>query len=445
VVVACATGTVTTAWALHLGCGTQLVGLLGALPFLAQLCQLPGAWLTARVGSRRAALATVALSRQCFLPLAALPWLPLGPEEKRAVLVACCAAHHALGILCNNAWTTWVGELVPGRVRGRYFGRRTSICTAATALATVAVGSALDRAQAAELAAPALAGLALVSCSAGALSVALMARQAGGQRGDAPRWRLAAAIAPLRDRRARELLRYLVLWHVAVGFSAPFYGLYLLQDLRAGYTTLAWVLAVAALARMATAPAWGRAVDRVGARPVLLACTAGLALAPLSWIAAARLGSWPLLLDAIVGGALLGGHQVATFSLPLAIAPARERPHYHALFAMAGGGAFALASAAGGALVAAAPDLLPEASGVLPLQLTFAASSAARAAAALAAARIAGAPLVVQLAPAARLPPVRSLAPRAVARAHRYAVRTGRRWMTRATPEWLARAASRTR
>jgi hypothetical protein len=117
-VMACVGGAAITGWALYLGCGPLGVGLLGALPYLAQLMQLPGAWLTSRLGSRRAALLTVGLSRQAFLPLMVLPFVPLPLEVKRAVLVACAAVHHGCGILCNNAWVTWMGDLVPPRVRG---------------------------------------------------------------------------------------------------------------------------------------------------------------------------------------------------------------------------------------------------------------------------------------------------------------------------------------
>jgi MFS family permease len=384
VVAGCTGSAVATAWALHLGGGAAAVALLGALPFLAQVGQLPAAWLTARLGARRAALWTVALSRQAFLPLVALPWLPLARETQLALLVALAAAHHALAILCNNAWVTWVGELVPAPLRGRYFGRRTALCTVASAATTLAVGAALDGARAAALTGPALAGLALVACAAGAASVRLMARQRGGERcARAPAWSLPAALRPFADERARRLLAYLVLWNGAVGLSAPFYGLYVLRELGAGFTALAALTAGYALARTAAAGAWGRAVDRAGARAVLLACTGGLALSPLAWIAAGPGALWPLALDALVGGALLGGHAIATFTLPLALAPPRERPHWHAAFSTAGGCAFAATAALGGALAAGAPRLLPHLpAGTLPLHLTFGASLLLRAAAA---------------------------------------------------------------
>ena len=63
VVGACTSGGVLTAWALFLDLPPFLIGVLGALPFTAQLVQLPAAWCTRRFGGRRAALWTIGISR----------------------------------------------------------------------------------------------------------------------------------------------------------------------------------------------------------------------------------------------------------------------------------------------------------------------------------------------------------------------------------------------
>jgi len=165
-VTACAGSTVLVGWALHLGASPLEVGLVAALPQLAQAFQLPGAWVTALLGRRRAALWAVTLSRQALLPLAALPLLPLGDEGKRAVLLAAAAVSAALGVVGNNAWTAWMGDLVPSALRGRYFGGRTALCTAGGTLAGLGAGALLDAAGARALREPALALLALLACAA---------------------------------------------------------------------------------------------------------------------------------------------------------------------------------------------------------------------------------------------------------------------------------------
>lgn len=382
VVGACCGGAVLTGWALHLGMSASLIGLVGALPVVAQILQLGGAFLTARFGHRRTALWAVGISRQSFLPLAFLPVLPLDAEGRRALLLAVAASHHGLGILANNAWNAWMGELVPGALRGRYFGRRTALCAVAGGLCALAAGLALDRGQRAARAGAVLQGLALLSCAAGAASVWLMARQhARPARREPHAWALSLVKRPLADLRARRVIGYAVAWNGACGLSAPFYGLYLLQDLGTGYALFAAQGAGLVLARIATASAWGRAVDRLGSRRVLVLCTSGLALSPLAWLACAPGRLWPLAVETALGGMLWGGHAVASFAMPLSVAPERGRPFYLAAIAAAGGAAFAASSAFGGVLAGAAP-------GQPPLRLLLAGSAVLRLAAVGAALRL---------------------------------------------------------
>jgi hypothetical protein len=353
----------------------KLIGMVGALPVVAQMLQVAGAFLTARFGHRRTALVCIAISRQAFLPLALLPFLPLGPDGRRVLLLAVAATHHGLGIVANNAWNVWMGEMVPARVRGRYFGRRTALCALAGGLCALAAGLALDRGQRAAGAGLALQVLALLASVSGAFSVVLMARQhAGPARREPIRWAICAIRRPFADPRARRVVAYAIAWNGACGLSAPFFGLYLLRDLGTGYALFAAHGAGLALTKIASASSWGRAVDRLGPKRVLVVCTGGLALSPLAWMASGPGLFWPLVIEAAVGGLLFGGHGVANFALPLSVAPERERPFYLAAVAVAGGAAFAVTSALGGALADVATVQMP-------LRLLFAGSAGLRLAA----------------------------------------------------------------
>src|SRR4051812_43684165 len=143
----CTSNAMLTAWAIALGCKPLLVGLLWALPYLAQLVQFPAAWLTSRFGARRTSIVAVAISRQLQLPLVIVPFLLLGGGARQWVFVAITAVSAILGVIGNNAWVTWMGELVPAQLRGRYFGRRTALCTLAGTLGALGAGLIIDRAR----------------------------------------------------------------------------------------------------------------------------------------------------------------------------------------------------------------------------------------------------------------------------------------------------------
>lgn len=387
---ACAGATVLTAWAIALKLGPFLIGVLTALPFFAQFVQFPAAWLTSTFGHRRVALTSVCLSRLVILPLGLVPWLPLTLAGQQRLLVGIAAVSAVLGVVGNNAWVAWMGELVPRPLRGRFFGRRTALCTLAGTLASLVVGVFLDQSRQLESVGAALPALAALACGVGVLTTLLMARQHDPAPGGTPlRLDLEAARLPLRDPSARRMLLYQVAWNAGVGLSGPYFALHMLQNLRMTFVVMALYSAAVAAVRMLTAPLWGRLIDRVGAQPVVLACSLGLTVVPLIWLLPTPGRLWPLVFDVLLAGALWSGHGLAAFALPLAVAPRQGRPFYLAAFATAGGLAFAAAAALGGGLASALPAHFTLGSHAwVNLQVLFVLSALGRFGAAFLAARL---------------------------------------------------------
>ncbi len=355
IVTACTGGAILTAWALYLGCGPLMVGLLAALPFLGQFVQLPAAWLSSTFGARRVCIVSVGLSRQALVPLVALPFLSLSSEAKQSVLLAVTAASALLGVIGNNAWTSWMGDLVPHRIRGRYFGTRTALCTLGGTLATLTAGLVLDWGKHHALVGGMLSTLAVASCLAGAATTWLMCQQQDAAEQAPLSLSARAVFQPLLDPHTRRYVGYQIAWNAAVGLSAPFFVLHMMQNLKMSFALIALYTAAAAGVRVVIGPLWGRAMDRVGARPVLIASSFGIGFVPIFWLFAGPDFLWPLLLEVVFAATLWSGHALAAFHLPLKVSPRQGRSYYLAIFAMAGGLAFAASTILGGAIVQQLP------------------------------------------------------------------------------------------
>jgi MFS family permease len=286
-----------------------------------------------------------------------LPFLPLTAEARRGLLAAVLALAGVLAVLGNNAWVVWMSELVPRRLRGRYFGRRTMWCLAGAATASSLAGLLLDRARAHGWVDQALAGLALLACLTGWGTVLLMRRQhdpAGA--GEPAPINLQALLRPLKDARIRPVLAYQAVWNLAVGVAGSFFGLFMLQHLGIGFALLALHGTVTSLSRMLVAPLWGRLIDRVGVRRVLVLCCFGIAAVPLVWLLPTPTCLWPLAVDAVVAGALWSGHGLASFTLPFELTPREGRPAYLAVLATVSGLAFSAGTLLGGTLAETLPN-----------------------------------------------------------------------------------------
>ena len=413
---ATASAAVLTAWALFLRMPVPLIGLLGSLPFAAQALQLPAAFAAGFFGNRRTALAAISISRQIPLLLCALPFLPLSLQAQQAMLLVVAGLACGLSVAGNNAWTGWMGELVPEAIRGRYFGKRSAFCALGAAVGALGVGFALDSggAGSGRFAArggglhawgggPALAALTFAGCVCGLLTTLLLFRQhtpaatgAGRRAGEwtahpaAPRKpKLGDVLAPLRSDSARRLIAFQIVWCASSGLSAAFYPLHMVQTLHMGFFAVALYTTGISAARMFAAPGLGRAIDRHGAPAVLRLAAFGLILSPILWMFPRQGLLWPLALDAVLCGALMAAQSLASFSLSLSTGELSQRSFHLAAFAAAGGLAAGLGALGGGVLLARLPSQVNLFGlGLVRAQLLFLLGDAGRLGAALLALRI---------------------------------------------------------
>lgn len=411
---ALATGSALTAWALHLGADPLYLSALQSLLVGAQVLHGVAATASSRRSPRTVATAAVLVSRLAWAPMIALPFLGLPSDVALAVLFAVALVSAVAHVFLQNSAGTWLGGIVPAEIRGRFSASRSRIGTAAMAVAALAAALLLDRESDPRADGFALSVLAALACAAGLGSAWLMTRmprpaslEAAGSATSAaaagpaapevtspsaseattssasdPRETLTPPrlLATVRDPRLRPLLVYQLALGAAISPGTAFFSLWILDRLALPYLALAGHALVIAITRALVAPLWGRAVDRFGARPVLVVSTLGVAAMPLLWMASNSDFLWPLVLDAMVSGALWGGQQIAMFDLPLRASEPRARPQALAAVAMALGLGWIAGSWFFGAL---ASTLTAHATLGEPLLVVFLLSSLGRASCAL--------------------------------------------------------------
>jgi Na+/melibiose symporter-like transporter len=270
-------------------------------------------------------------------------------DDKRALVVGLFALSSLLAVVGHNAWLAWMGELVPARIRGAYFGRRTALSAVVATVTSLVVASALDAGRTHAALDVALSGIVVLRSIAGIATTVLMLRQH-----DPPSPTVVPAVAdflrPIADRAYRKLLAYRAAWGIATGLAASLSAVYVLRALGLGFTGIALYSAAVASLRVVTTPLWGRLLDRAGGRHVLVTSSIGVALSSLTWVFATRGCSWLIIVDALASGLLLGGQELAVFTLPLACSPRSRRALYAATSVMVGGLAYGGASVVAGAL-----------------------------------------------------------------------------------------------
>ena len=110
------------AFALQYDASNTMVGLLGALPFLAMLvAEFPGVRLVEARSRKLVASLTSMLPRLLWILIAVLPLLSDHPVMAIAIIYFVLRVIEYLG---DPAWTSMVGDLVKEKSRGSFFGQR---------------------------------------------------------------------------------------------------------------------------------------------------------------------------------------------------------------------------------------------------------------------------------------------------------------------------------
>jgi len=340
------TGVILTSFALYLGAGNFVIGLLAALPFLAQLAQVPAIGLIERWRARKAISVWSSVAGRAMLGVMA--GLPFAGGLALSGLVLATLVLCVMAAIGGCAWNAWMRDFAPPERMGRVFAARSVWATATTVIASIAAAALL---RLTPLESPvrawAFCALYLIGCLAGLVSALIVARipepaipaeQAGGRD-------LRGLLAqPFRDRNFVRLLAFLGSWQFAVNVATPFFTVYLVRQL--GYR-MDTVMALSVASQLANAVAlgnWGALTDRFSNKSVLMVAAPVYILAIVGMVGAGQfLGqgrfAWLLVLH-LAMGASVAGVTLATANISLKLSPRGESAAY-----LAAGGIVSAAAA----------------------------------------------------------------------------------------------------
>jgi MFS family permease len=343
-----------------LGAGNIQLGILAAIPFAAQFCQLAAAYIAERTHKvKPLALSGQALGRTSWVFAAALPLLPFAPGPYRLyAFLAFYAISAAFLMITYNAWAVWMSELIPERLRGRYFSIRNTIVIAVTLAVTVAGGRMLDAFKAAGAEPEGFAVIFGVAVGAAAIASIFLLRQPKASPPPAPAepfWHRVRA--PFADANFRHALRFFAVWHFAWAIPLAFWTVYQLTYLKMSYFQVAIFGGITSLTAAAGNRFWGAVEYRAGNKPVLALCAAAIGCLPFLWLTTRPDFIYPIWIIAVLAGVFWSGFNLVAFTFPLALSPRPNRTYYIAAFGIVTGAATFVASTLGGVLARATDDV----------------------------------------------------------------------------------------
>ena len=324
----CVNGDQMRSFARMIGFNDFAFGLMGAIPFIATLGQLPAAIIVEQTGLRKYLfLNSQIVSRLLWAVLAAVPLLfwP-GRGGSTAAVVAAMGILFTTNFLAHLAtppWWTWMGDLIPRRIRGRYFGKRSQLSTGIQILAIIVISLVLQHVASPDAGhrghenavddKPLLITICVIFAIGtifGVIDIWLFrrireimpprhdplakptfdlneARNADGKltAGRGLVWLTRQVLVdPLKDRVFRNYVCYGATIMFSLTCCGWFYWKFASETL--GFDALASnvvFMAIGPVAGTLSAPWWGRMIDRWGRRPTLIVATVLMGVCVLPW------------------------------------------------------------------------------------------------------------------------------------------------------------------
>lgn len=274
------------AFALELGASNKVIGLLAAIGPMAQILQIPSIYLVNRTGHRKAVVVGSALlSRLFWVPIIFLPWL-LPAEWRLPAFLICLAGHFSLSAMLMCAFSSWMKDFVPESIRGRYFAHRLAVATALSAALGLAGAIGVDFFHARGVSPYTVYGvLFTIGTGGGLLGVYFLSRIPEPRMSPAPvRGLMQAIMEPFGDAPFARLLMFLGSWSFAVNLAAPFFTVYMLQQLGLSMTIVLALAVCSQVFHIAFLRIWGRLSDRFSNKSVLALSGPQFMISILLWI-----------------------------------------------------------------------------------------------------------------------------------------------------------------
>ena len=319
-----------TPLALALKATTAQVGLLTSIPnLIVAFSQLAAPDLSERAGSRKGLiLPMVFLHAVMFIPVLLIPYI--FHRSQVWWLIAFVTVSTVFGAVANPAWGSLMADLVPIRLRGRYFSSRGRIAGTITLVFTFTAGGILQL-----LTDTPFIGFAILFGGAAAfrllsfyfLSKMYEPEPLDNEENDRS---LLHMVRHVGSSNLGRFTLYVALISFGANLASPFFAVYMLRDLNFNYVTFTVVISFASISNLVFLTFWGRRADLAGNIRVIRVASCILPFIPLLWLVSYNV--YYLIFAEIISGFAWSGFSLASINFVYDASEDQNRTKHIAVF-----------------------------------------------------------------------------------------------------------------
>ena len=182
-----------------------------------------------------------------------------------------------------SPWTSWMGYLVPGRLRGRYFGNRSQIIRIATLISSLLAGAILHSFEKTDP----LIGFGIIFFIGVIANLGSAYYLYSQYEPDYSVIEEKGGEVSLRDEKFRLIKNFITydsISEFSYSISGPLMIVYWIRELGFNYLEIALLINVSQILGLFSMRYWGRTVDKIGSYSIIRLCSSFIGIFPIFWI-----------------------------------------------------------------------------------------------------------------------------------------------------------------
>lgn len=278
-------GAFLVAMALSMGASNFQIGLLAALPTIANIFQLVAIWLVQRFRNRRM-ITTIGsfLARFPLFVIGLLPFIFTGGTSIMA-LIFFLFMHYFFGSVAGTSWNSWMKDLVPEKQLGTYFAHRSRLLQILNVTLSLAVAVGLDFIKASYPAYEIMAYsiMFLAGGAVGMFGVYLLSKTPEPKTEMATENMFKLFKRPLKDKNFRHLLVFNSFWAFALNLATPFFSVYLMKTIGLQLSYIIGLNIISQVSSIFFIKVWGRYSDKFSNKTIIRVCAPIYIVCIIAW------------------------------------------------------------------------------------------------------------------------------------------------------------------
>ena len=258
--------------------------------------------------------------------------------------------------ISGNMWIAWMSDLIPKKIRGRFFSKRMQIHLLCGFLIGYLFSFLIDLFEiepgdrlytymekfnilgffSIEHLPLGLSIVFIIGASLGLYGLSILNRQ--------PERVIKRAVQsdfsllePLRNPDFLKLLRFGLWWMFAIGIGAAFWGPFMLKVLKLSLVQLQLYGMLQTLGMLISFRFWGQFIDKFGNKTAMKICVFIGAINPCLWLFFTETSYSLIWVEGFSSGIMWSGANLVTFNFVLSVAPRGKEQHWSALYSALSG------------------------------------------------------------------------------------------------------------